>query len=259
MVSLRRMACLLVLGACAGTLSVAQNSSSSSDAALEAAPQSTTPDGQQSAQPPAPQATTPPLTVQARIRARREARRAAAIREVYTHLYEAYAGSGYLRFHPGPNLQRANGWNWDVGFTRYYSERFAVTVDGRGYYEKTFTGINSGSNSFITNPVISQYTAMIGPTYRFLMNPRYSVSGRVLAGAAFGNFSGDLGAFTPAEVGLYNNGTSPAISLSAPIEYNVSPTVGLRIAPEYLFTRFGSETQNSLGFTGGVVYRWGKL
>jgi hypothetical protein len=247
------MACLLVLGACAGTLSVAQ--SSSSDAAPQAAPQSTT----QAAPQPGQQAGAPPLTVQARIRARREARRATAIHEVYTHLYEAYAGSGYIRFHPGPHLQRANGYNWNVGFTRYYSERLGFTVDGRGYYEKAFAGINEGSNSFVTNPIISQYTAMIGPTYRFLINPRYSVSGRVLAGGAFGNFSGDLGAFTPTEVGLYETSTSPAISVSVPVEYNVSPTIGLRIAPEYLFTRFGSETQNSLGFTGGLVYRWGKL
>lgn len=254
------MACLLVLGAFASTFSVAQNSSSSSDAALEAAPQSTTPAAQQSEQQaaPQPQATTPPLTVQARIRARREARRSAAIREVYTQLYEAYAGSGYMRFHPGPHLQRDNEYNWNVGFTRYFSERLGATIDGRGYYSQAFAGINQPSNSFITNPVISQYTAMIGPTYRFLIHPRYSVSARVLGGFAYGNFSGDLGTFTPAEVGLYPNGSSPAINVGVPVEYNVSPTIGLRLAPEYMYTRFGSENQGSLGFTGSLVYRWGK-
>ena len=246
MVSLRRLACLLVLGAFAGTLSEAQ--SSSTDAAPQAAPQS----AQQ-----AP-ATTPPLTVQARIRARREARRAAAIHDVYSHLYEAYFGGGYLRFHPGPNLQRNNEYAWNVGVTRYYSERLGVTVDGRGYYGPAFLGINEPSNSFITNPRVSQYTAMIGPTYRFLLHPHYSVSGRVLAGAGFGNFSGDIGAFTPEEVGLYGNGVSPAVSVSAPFEYNVSPTISLRLAPEYVFTRFGSQTQNNLGYTAGLVYRWGK-
>jgi hypothetical protein len=247
MVSLRRLACLLVLGAFAGTLSEAQ--SSSSDAAPQAAPQ------------PAQQApaTTAPLTVQARIRARREARRAAAIHDVYAHLYEAYFGGAYLRFHPGPNLQRSNEYAWNVGVTRYYSERFGVTVDGRGYYGPAFLGINENSNSFLTNPRISQYTAMIGPTYRFLLNPRYSVSARVLGGAAIGNFSGDIGAFTPEEAGLYPDGTSPAINVSVPFEYNLTPGIGLRLAPEYLYTRFGSETQNSLGYTAGIVYRWGKL
>ena len=246
MVSLRRLACLLVLGAFAGTLSEAQ--SSSTDAAPQAAPQ------------PAQQApaASAPLTVQARIRARRAARRAAAIHDAYSHLYDAYFGGAYLRFHPGPNLQRSNEYAWNVGVTRYYSERFGVDVDGRGYYGKTFVGINPPSNSFITHPVVSQYTAMIGPTYRFLLNPRYSVSGRVLAGAGWGNFSGDLGAFTPEEAGIYPDGISPAISVSGAFEYNVTPTIGLRLAPEYLYTRFGSQTQNNLGYTAGIVYRWGK-
>jgi hypothetical protein len=246
MVSLRRLAVLLVLGAFAGSFTEAQ--SSSSDAAPQAAPQ------------PAQQAptTSAPLTVQARIRARREQRRAAAIHDVYTHLYEAYFGGGYLRFHPGPNLQRNNEYAWNVGVSRYYSERFGVTVDGRGYYGPAFLGTTNNGSSFLSDPKVSQYTAMIGPTYRFLLNPHYSVSGRVLGGVAIGNFSGDLGSFSPGDVGLYSNSTSPAINGSVAFEYNVSPGLGLRLAPEFLYTHFGSENQNSLGYTAGLVYRWGK-
>ena len=33
---------------------------------------------------------------------------------------------------------------------------------------------------------------------------------------------------------------------------------GLRLAPEYFATGYGSSMQNSLGFTGGIVYRFGK-
>ena len=199
-----------------------------------------------------------PLTVQERIKARREARRAAAIHDVYTHLYEANVGMGFLRFTPGKSLQRVNEYAWNVGVTRYFSERLGVTVDGRGLYGTPFVGLNAPTDSAITKPAISEYTAMGGPTYRFLLEPRFSVSGRVLAGVAVGNFSGDLGRFTPAEVGLYSNGAAVAVAVSAPIEYNVSPAVGLRIAPEYMLTNFGSTTQNNLGFTGGIVYRWGK-
>src|SRR3954463_11564495 len=58
------------------------------------------------AQPQAPPDATPaqgsgqnqgPVTVQGRVRARREQRRAQAIRDAYSHLYEAYIGMGYLR------------------------------------------------------------------------------------------------------------------------------------------------------------------
>jgi len=217
----------------------------------------------QSATQAAPQ-TTGPLTVQARLKARREQRRAAAIHDVYSHLYEVYVGGGYLRFQPGNGavsgkpLQKVNEYAWNVGVTRYYGERLGVTLDGRGLYGSAYIGPNVASNSAVYKPAISEYTAMIGPTYRFLTEPRYSVSGRILAGGAFGNFSGDLGAFKPAALGLYSNGAGLAISASVPIEYNFSPEIGLRIAPEYILTNFGSTTQNNVGFTGGVVVRWGK-
>jgi hypothetical protein len=36
------------------------------------------------------------------------------------------------------------------------------------------------------------------------------------------------------------------------------PNIGFRLAPEYFVTGYGSSVQNSLGFTGGIVYRFGK-
>jgi hypothetical protein len=208
------------------------------------------------------------LTVQARLKARREQRRAAAIHDVYSHLYEAYFGSGYLRFFPGPGaqqsglpltgLQRMNEYAWNVGVTRYFNEKLGVTVDGRGWYGSAYVGNNPNTSGGTNKPAISQYSAMAGPTYRFLIKPKYSVSGRVLAGGAWGNFSGDLGPNTPAQLGLYPDGASVAISASVPVEYNFSPAIGLRLAPEYLLTNFGSTIQNNRGFTGGVVIRWGR-
>jgi len=252
MFSFRRFALLLIvtvfasLGLQTPDLQ-AQASSSSQPAEPAAAPQA-----QQ------PQQTTGPLTVAARLKARREQRRAAAIHDVYSRLYDAYVGMGYMRFTPGNNLQRVNEYAWNVGVTRYFSQRLGVTVDGRGFYGSPYLGPNEASDTAVYKPAISEYTAMIGPTYRFLTEPRYSVSGRILAGGAFGNFSGDLGSYTPAELGLYPNGAGVAVSASVPVEYNVTPEVGLRLAPEYLLTNFGSTTQNNLGFTLGVVVRWGK-
>jgi hypothetical protein len=204
------------------------------------------------------------MNVQGRIRARREQRRLAAIHDVYSHLYEAYIGGGYLRFHPGPGavagqgLQRVNEYAWDIGFTRYYSQKLGVTIDGRGTYGSAYVGNPPISLGAINKPSITQYAGMIGPTYRFLLHPKYSVSGRVLVGGAYGIFSGDTTPFGPTAVGLYPDGASVAISASVPLEYNVSPNLGVRIAPEYVMTNFGSEIQNSLGFTGGIVIRFGK-
>jgi hypothetical protein len=195
------------------------------------------------------------VSVQARIRERREKRRAQAIRETYSHLYEAYVGGDYLRFKPGPNLQRTTMYSWDFGFTRYYGEKLGVTIDGRGYYGTAFVGLNGAA---ITRPAISQYDAMGGPTYRIILHPKYSISARAMGGVAIGNFSGDTNGFTPASLGLYSDGATYAIDGGIIGEANVSPNLSLRLSGDYLGTGFGSQLQNNIGFTYGFVYRFGK-
>ncbi len=246
MSSFHRLALLLALGLPAMPV-LAQ--SSSSNPATPGAEQQT-----------AAAQTQAPLSVEARIRARREQRRAAAVHDVYAHLYEVYVGAGYLRFEPGVTLQRAHEYAWNVGVTRYFNERLGVTVDGRGYYATAYVFNNEVTNSAITNAAISEYAALAGPTYRFYLQPKYSISGRLMGGFAYGNFAMDTSGNTALStaLGLYPNGNTYAISASVPVEYNLSPTIGFRVAPEYFATHFGSTAQNSLGFTAGVVYRFGK-
>jgi hypothetical protein len=245
MSSFRRLALVLALASPAAYLALAQDSSSSSN------PATTTP--QEQTQPANPNQGA--LSVQARIRARREQRRAQAIHDVYSHLFELNASMGYLRFTPGPHLQRVTYYGWDTGVTRYYSQRLGVTIDGRGYYGTSYVGLNF---SQITRPAISTYAVLGGPTYRFYMQPKYSISGRVLGGYAHGNFSGDTNGFGGQTLGLYPDGGTYAASAGIVGEYNLTPGIGLRLAPEYFATGFGSTAQNSFGFTGGLVVRFGK-
>jgi hypothetical protein len=249
MFSFRRTVPLLVLFVAASLGAQAQ--SSSSQAGQPAAPQQ-------------PSASTPnqaSLSVQARIRARREQRRAAAIHDVYSHLYDAYFGAGFDRSIPGPGavagkgLQHFNLYSWNFGVARYYSDRLGVDVDARGSYGTAYIGNNFYNQN---HPAISQYSGMIGPTYRFLLHPKYSVSGRVLGGVAYGNFSGDTDQYGTKLLGLYPDGAAASVSAGVPFEYNVSPGLGVRLVPEYRLTTFGSTTQNGWGLTGGVVARWGK-
>ena len=170
------------------------------------------------------------MSVQARIRARREQRRSAAIREAYDHLYEANLGFGYLRFNPGPGAaapgttkplgsELAHEYAWDTGFTRYFDERLGATLEARGYYATAYVGsVNNPSDNTITNAAINEYTALIGPTYRFYMQPKFSLSGRVLGGIMHGNFSSDLGAYAPisTQFGLWPDGYAFAASVSIP-------------------------------------------
>jgi hypothetical protein len=249
--SFRRLALLLALVLPALHVVLAQSSSSNppTPAPTDTLPQSQT-------QPQQPAAETPQQqSVQARIRARREQRRAAAIHDAYSHLYESWADMGYLRFKPGPSLQRLTFYSWDTGLTRYYNERFGVTIDGRGYYGTAYVGLNQYS---LTRPAISQYDALGGITYRFYLQPRYSLATRILAGYSYGNFSADTNGIGPTNLGLYPDSNTFAASASVIGEVSLTPNIGFRLAPEYFATGYGSSMQNSLGFTGGIVYRFGK-
>jgi len=198
-------------------------------------------------------------TVQARIRMRRAQRRAQAIHDTYDHLYEAYAGMGYLRFSPGASLQRTTFYGWNTGLTRYSSERFGWNFDARGYYGIAYTGFVSGvTNANNTRPKISMYNLMFGPTYRFYMQPKFSLSGRVLGGVALSDFSGDTNGFGSTAFGIWPDATTYSVAGSLVGQYNVSPAISLRLAGEDVVTGFGSTIQNSVGFTGGFVYRFGK-
>ena len=244
MYSFRRLALLLAFILPAAQVLLAQSSSSSSNPATQDQTQQPTAAENQGQ-----------VSVQARIRARREQRRAQAIHDTYSHLYEAFVGAGYLRFTPGPNLQRVTLYSWDTALTRYYGEKLGVAVDGRGYYGTAYVGLNSAS---ITRPAISQYGVLAGPTYRFYLRPRYSLAGRAMGGVALGNFSSDTSGFGAVGLGLYPDSTTYAISASLLGEVNISPNLSLRLGPEYYGTGFGSTMQNSIGFNYGFVYRFGK-
>ncbi|MGA2276401.1 MAG: hypothetical protein ABSG00_02265 [Terracidiphilus sp.] len=257
MSSTRRLALLLALAFATASFALAQSSTSESSSAEPAQAPAQADQSVSQGQ----------ISVQARIRARRAQRRAAAIHEAYDHRYEFTTGMGYLRFvpgpgvAPGPGLEHAHEYAWDFSLTRFRDERLGYTADLRGYYATAYVGLQPNNLNIIqgiTNPAISQYAALAGPTYRFYLQPKYSVSGRLLGGIDHGNFSGDLAGGSPVLYGLWPNGNTFGISASIPVEYNLTPRLGLRVAPEYFFSGFGSTVQYTRGFTTGLTYRFGK-
>lgn len=244
MFSFRSLALALAIAAAACFASAQESSSASAQPAQQSQAQQAPANPNQGS-----------LSVQERIRQRRAARRAQTIKDVYTHLYEAYVGMGYMRMVPGPNQQRTTMYAWNAEFTRYYGERLGVTLDARGNYGTAYVGLNAFNQ---TRPSISYYSGMLGPTYRFILHPKYSISGRALGGYAHNDFSGDTNGFGTALLGLYPDGNTFSASVSIAGEYNLSNNIGLRLAPEYNFTGFGSTLQASRGFTGGFVFRFGK-
>ena len=192
---------------------------------------------------------------QTRVNARRHLREQAVIQDTYSHKYEVYAGGGYLRFRPGTNLQHNTNAAWNAGVTEWVRPKLGVTVDARGYYG---TAITNNFEFQVYKPSISQYTFMAGPQYRFYQSQHWDWNAHVLAGVAHSNFGTGTRGFSPTDVGLYPDGNKLAVSVGAAVDYNLSPALALRLMPDYLLTNYGSDIQHNLGFTAGVVYRWGR-
>ncbi|HYK35644.1 hypothetical protein [Alloacidobacterium sp.] len=192
---------------------------------------------------------------QERVKARKKLRDQQVIQDTYTHKYEAYFGGNYLRFHPGEHLQRINEGGWHAGVTDYAFGKIGITADARGYYGTTYTGPNPYG---VYAPSISQYTFMGGPTVRFFEGLHWGWTAHVLAGINHANFGTGTGGLPPELIGLYKDGNTFNLTAGASVDYNLSPALALRLTPGYLMTTYGSSVQNDLGFTAGVVWRWGR-
>ena len=192
---------------------------------------------------------------QARVQTRRRMRQQQVIQDTYSHKYEVYGGGGYLRFRPGPSLQHLNEEAWNIGITEWVRPKLGITGDFRGYYGIANTLINPYR---VSKPSISQYTFMAGPQYHFYESQHWSWNAQVLAGIGHGNFSTGTGGFSAQDVGLYPDGNVFNVSVGAAVDYNLSPTLAVRLTPQYLLSDYGSELQHNLGFTSGLVYRWGR-
>ena len=189
----RRVALLLTLCLASATVLLAQESSSNSSLdqeiarAQNEAPQNPPDQGQ------APPAATPQnqgtVSVQSRIRARRDQRRAQSIRDAYSHLYESPTSAWdtcalYARSQPAAR---------DILFVGCGVHPLLQPAPGRhdrgkGLLRKPLqVGLNFSS---ITRPAVSTYAVMGGPVYRFYEQPKYSISARVMwrmgAGELFG-------------------------------------------------------------------------
>ncbi len=193
---------------------------------------------------------------QARIRARRQQLVNRVVQDTYSHKFEVYGGGGYLRFRPGKYLQQINEGGWNGGMTDYFRPRLGVTVDFRGYYGTAFVGINSFN---IFKPSVSEYSFMAGPQYRIVSRIHWAISAQGLIGATKGIFNATSGQLPGTLVGLWPNGTNLAFDAGVPIDYNLGPALAVRINPNYLFTTYDSFVQTKgLGFTTGIVYRFGR-
>jgi len=206
--------------------------------------------------------------------ANRKARIERTIAETYSHKYEFFLGGGYLRFRSGEYLMRNNEVTWATSGTYYLNPKLGIVADIRGAYGNAKIG-NTIYN--IPSPLITEYTFMGGPSYRFYAKQKYAASVHVLGGYALGNFDGGTKGVEAGKVGLWQTSNRPVISAGVNLDYNFYPNLALRVTPTYIGTFFNGvqyntvnnapvatgktvgSLQNNLGFNIGIVYRFGKL
>jgi hypothetical protein len=193
---------------------------------------------------------------QARIRARRQQRVAQVIQDTYSHKYEVYGGGGYQRFQPGEHLQHINEYVWNSGFTDYVWPRLGFTGELRGNYGDAYVGQNVYT---LFKPSISQYLLLGGPQYRVLRRQHVTVGAQLLAGVDKGIFNGNSAGFPGTLLGMWKNGSTVAISVGVPVDFNLGPGLAFRLTLADLVTNFGDNWQvKDLGFTSGLVFRFGR-
>jgi hypothetical protein len=181
-----------------------------------------------------------------------------AIQETYTHRWEIGAGSGFLRFEPGPLLRRDNQIDWATSAAYYLTPKYGVVADISGHFGDTSLP-NSQFNG-IYHPLITEYTFLAGPQWRFYRREKYAISAHVLGGDALGNFDGGSKGVPAQLLGMWPDSNKTfAASLGVDFDYNFYPNFAFRWEPQYLYTHFGGASQNNKGMNFELVYRFGRI
>lgn len=193
-----------------------------------------------------------------RYNANREARIQRTIAETYGHRWEVGGGGGGLRFRTGPYLRQSTEITFWGSATYDLNPRLGVLAEVRGAYGSAKIGnVLPSGNSLAFNPKISNYSFLIGPSYRFVSREKFSVAGFVEGGAGLGKFAGDAKGLTAADIGVWTGDYAAAFSAGLNLDYNLYQNLALRLTPNYLGTTYGGTLQNSKGINAGIIYRFG--
>jgi hypothetical protein len=180
----------------------------------------------------------------------------------YDWRWEVYGGLAYSHFNAGPNLiQGANLGGFDVQVARFFTPRWAVAANGRGYYGTSGVAPNPYG---IEGPFVSEHMFLVGPEYRGPSNQHISMLFHALVGGAYGYFNRGLqdqngNQVPPEDVGFFNNQMSFGSAIGGSIDLNRSPRLVFRISPDATLTDFGGAgLHEQFALSVGLVYRLGQ-
>ena len=178
----------------------------------------------------------------------------------YDWRWEVYGGFAYSHFNAGPTIvQGSNLGGFDAQVARFFSPRWALAADGRGYYGTSAVLPNPYG---IEGPFVSEHMFLAGPEYRGPSNEHVSMLFHAYVGGAYGYFTRGLqdqngNPVPPANVGFFNNQMTFASAIGGSIDLNRSPRLVFRISPDATLTDFGSAgIHEQFAISVGLVYRF---
>ena len=171
----------------------------------------------------------------------------------YDNKYELYGGIGLQNFQAGQNLPKKMVFgNVEVMGTYWLTRKLGVAADLRGGAGTTQVFPNSDKS----RPLVVMYTGMGGVEYRGPRNQFAAIDYHALGGISHGVF--DETARQDLNIGLYSNRNAPMFAVGGSVDFNRSKRLALRIQPDLIFERYGTETREFFSLSGGVLYRFGK-
>lgn len=175
----------------------------------------------------------------------------------YDYRWELYGGFAYSHFNAGPNLlQGANLGGFDIQAARFFTPRWAVAGNVRGYYGTSGVVPNPYG---IKGPFVSEHMFLAGPEFRGLSNEHGSIMLHAFVGGAYGNFEHDINNVPPGALGLFSNQFAFGSAFGGSIDLNRSPRLVFRISPDATLTDFGSAgLKDQFTISVGLLYRLDK-
>ncbi|HYK35176.1 hypothetical protein [Alloacidobacterium sp.] len=175
----------------------------------------------------------------------------------YDYKWELYGGFAYSHFNAGPNLlQGANLGGFDAQAARFFTPRWAVAGNVRGYYGTSGVVPNPYG---IEGPFVSEHMFLVGPEYRGPSNVHGSILLHALVGGAYGDFQHATGNVPPGALGLFSNQFAFGAAFGGSIDLNRSPRLVFRISPDATLTNFGGAgLKDQFAISVGILYRMKK-
>ena len=177
----------------------------------------------------------------------------------YNNRFDAFGGFSYARFQTtlGVNL-KTNMYGWKGQVTGWLNPIVGVTAATANYYGN----VGLPPNEFnISTANISEHMFMIGPEFRIIRLPKWTIDGHWLLGGTYGIFDNSFGntGLRPNSFDLYNNQLAFAMAVGGAFDRNLGPNWSVRIITDFQPTHYGLAFQKEFSGSAGIVYKWGAL